>query len=435
MEELNHRDEVEREIIALLILRKDSFNLIQVKSKFFGNKDLGRLFSYCMESYSENKTICPSTIAEKHKDFNVDLFTEIVNNTFCGETSWRSQLDYCQEEILKYYKKDYIKELNDKLESKEMTYELFMEGVKSTEKINITDINTNRMKTINEINMDYVEQTFIKTNCNVLDKKTNGFALGELTIWSGSNGSAKSTFLGQMAIETINQGLNVAMFSGELTDKRLLNWLTLQSAGKSNITRNDEKNYYFVNSYAKEKILKWLDNKLYVYDNTFGNKANEILESVRTCIDNHNIKVVILDNLMSMNLASYGDQKYDVQTKLVTELSALAKEKQVHIHFVCHPRKSLSFLRKNDISGTADLTNIADNVIIMHRVNVDFKTKTKEMFGWNEGHEIYQYTNVLEVCKNREYGVEDEFIGMYFEIESKRLLNYKDEQKCYGWIK
>mgnify|MGYP003297768623 CR=1 FL=1 len=61
-----------------------------------------------------------------------------------------------------------------------------------------------------------------------------------------------------------------------------------------------------------------------------------------------------------------------------------------------------SFLRKNDISGSADLTNIADNVFIMHRVNNDFKIRTKEMFNWSEDHKIYQYSNILEICKNRE---------------------------------
>ena len=207
----------------------------------------------------------------------------------------------------------------------------------------------------------------------------------------------------------------------------------MQCAGKRNISYNEEKEYYYVNSFAKDKILRWLDNKLYIYDNNFGNKANEILESVRKCIDTNGTKVIILDNLMSMNLSSYGDQKYDTQTKLITDLSALAKEKGVHIHFVCHPRKANTFLRKNDISGTADLTNIADNVIIMHRVNKDFIRNTKEMFQWTQDSPIYEFSNVIEVCKNREFGVQDYFVGMYFENESKRLLNEKGEVKRYGW--
>ncbi len=136
---------------------------------------------------------------------------------------------------------------------------------------------------------------------------------------------------------------------------------------------------------------------------------------------------------MSMNLSSYGDNKYDVQSQFVQELSELAKKLDIHIHFVCHPRKVTSFLRKIDISGSADLTNIADNVFILHRVNNDFKIKTKEMFKWNDSNDIYKYSNVIEICKNRDFGVEDRFIGMYFEPESKRLLNSLDEFKYYKW--
>lgn len=434
MEEQFDTKEIEKEFLGIIISSAESYPLIQLKAKHFSNKDYGRLFDYCMESYKNNDKIDISYMSQKHSDFNTDLYIDLVSE--CTYTkSWRTYFEFAQNRIFERYKMEFFKKLSDKLNDNKITYDDFVNKVKEIDKIKINVIEEERMKTISDMDLTYTEQTFIKSNFVNVDKKINGFALGELSIWSGSNGSAKSTILGQMAIEAINQGYNVAMFSGELTDKRLLNWLTLQCAGKNRISKNQEKNYYFVQSNYKDTILKWLDGKLFIYDNTFGNKATDILQSVRDCIDKHNIKMVILDNLMSMNLSSYGDQKYDVQTKLVTELSALAKEKNVHIHFVCHPRKSLSFLRKNDISGTADLTNIADNVIIIHRVNVDFKTKTKDTFGWSDNNELYQFTNIIEICKNREYGVEDEFIGLFFEIESKRLLNYNGEMKYYGWLK
>ena len=55
------------------------------------------------------------------------------------------------------------------------------------------------------------------------------------------------------------------------------------------------------------------------------------------------------------------------------------------------------------------------------------------MFKWNDSNDIYKYSNVIEICKNRDFGVEDRFIGMYFEPESKRLLNSLDEFKYYKW--
>ena len=53
------------------------------------------------------------------------------------------------------------------------------------------------------------------------------------------------------------------------------------------------------------------------------------------------------------------------------------------------------------------------------------------MFKWNKDNEIYQYDNIVEVCKNREQGIQDMFIGQYFEVETKRFLNFKNEDKFY----
>ena len=70
-------------------------------------------------------------------------------------------------------------------------------------------------------------------------------------------------------------------------------------------------------------------------------------------------------------------------------------------------------------------------MFIVHRVNNDFKKQTTEMFKWKTDNELYSFDNIIEICKNREQGVQDVFIGQYFEIETKRFLNYKNEYKNY----
>ena len=74
-----------------------------------------------------------------------------------------------------------------------------------------------------------------------------------------------------------------------------------------------------------------------------------------------------------------------------------------------------------------------ENVFIVHRVNTDFKTKSKSTFGWKDDNELYNYTNVIEVCKNRDLGVQDLFVGLQYEMESKRFLNERFETKHYDW--
>lgn len=334
-------------------------------------------------------------------------------------------INYYSERILEEYKEKTIDKLKQEYASRKITLN------ELTEKLKIIDTykldNSSNFKDIHDIEITEDKKTYVLSNTKELDKNIKGFALGELSVWSGGNASSKSTYMNQIALESINQNYNVAIYSGELTSNRLLQWITLQASNKEDVIEN--KGFY--RPKYKDKILYWLDTRLFIYDNELGNKKDTLLESIRDIVERKNVKVIIIDNLMSIELSN--QNKYDEQSILIKELSNLAKKLNIHIHFVCHPRKVMTFLRKNDISGTADLTNIADNVFILHRVGDDFKNAIKEMRKISDNAPIFQYTNVIEICKNREYGVQDMLVGMYYEKETKRLLDYENEKRHYGW--
>lgn len=273
----------------------------------------------------------------------------------------------------------------------------------------------------------------IKTGIDALDKKLIGMNKGELSIWSGGNGSGKSTFLSQIALESICRNFNVAMFSGELTSNRAKSWLQLQAAGRAHTKLSDNGVSYYVPREKADAIDEWAADKLWIYNNQYGIKVNSVIDDFVRHIEQHQTDVVIIDNLMSLDLSEIRGEKYDRQTTLVLTLSEFAKKYNVHIHFVCHPRKPVGFLRKSDISGSADLTNAADNVFMMHRVNQDFLRLGGEFLGQTEIKKYEDFTNVIEIMKNRDLGVSDEFIGVYYEPESKRMLNFRQENKRFGW--
>lgn len=273
----------------------------------------------------------------------------------------------------------------------------------------------------------------IKTGVDALDKKIIGMNKGELSIWSGGNGSGKSTMLSQISLETIDRGFNVAMFSGELTSNRAKNWLQLQAAGRQNVRLSDNGVSYYVPKREADAIDAWTADRLWIYNNQYGTKAASVIDDFKRHIESHATDVVIIDNLMSLDLSDVKGEKYERQTLLVLQLSEMAKFYNVHIHFVCHPRKPVGFLRKADISGTADLTNAADNVFMLHRVNQDFMKSASEFLGKSEVEQYRKYSNVIEIMKNRDLGVADEFVGLYFEPKSKRLLNEEHENRCFGW--
>ena len=273
----------------------------------------------------------------------------------------------------------------------------------------------------------------IKTGIDELDKKLIGMNKGELSIWSGGNGSGKSTMLSQIALETVERGFKVALFSGELTGNRAKSWLHLQAAGRDYTRLSENGVSYYVPRKEAQMIDEWTADKLWIYNNDYGADVFNVLNEFRLHMEQHPTDVIIIDNLMSLDLSEIKADKYDKQTALVLQLSNLAKEYDVHIHFVCHPRKPNGFLRKADISGTADLTNAADNVFMMHRVNNDFIKNANDYLGKGVVDRYKDFTNVIEVMKNRDLGVQDEIFGLYFEPESKRMKNTLSENRLYGW--
>ena len=426
-------EEREENLLGYIINNPKLIEELEIKPKYLNDQDFRKLLDQLIKIYQEHGCLDYYYLEKENCDVSVALIKDIRFHALYVPALEKQNFKVIQEQILDDFKKRFIEDVYSKYKKGEIKYNDYIKKVEQTNKVNISGTKENAIIKIDQINEETEIVEHIKSNITELDRKTKGFALGELSVWSGSNASAKSTFLNQMAIESIDQGYKVAIYSGELIPSRLLKWILMQCSGKANMFYDKNRDCYFVDNSYKDIIKKWLNNKLFIYNNDLGNRAKDIIEQLKLCVKKNDIKVLILDNLMSMDLKNLGDNKYETQSLLVQKLSALAKELNIHIHFVCHPRKATSFLRKEDIAGTGDLTNIADNVYIMHRVNEDFKIRTREMFRWKEDNPIYQFTNILEICKNREFGWQDTMIGMYFELESKRLLNTPNEQKHYGW--
>lgn len=423
-------------LIQWLLIDVDlGITLLKIPTKVFNNEELEEMYKTIVNFKKKYGVVTYRELSElgKANKFNWQLFTNGMFYEYLEVKNYspkviKTYVDFYQNKILNNYKENALTNLQTKYVDSEISINDF---IKQKEIIDNYEINNeNNFKDIHELDLTDEERVYITSGVRQIDYDIKGFALGELSVWSGGNGSAKSTFLNQLALETISQNYNVAIYSGELTAKRLLQWITLQASGKDNVV--DVGGFYKPTETARSKILYWLDGKLFVFDNAKGNKKQTILNSIRDIVEKKKVKVVIIDNLMSIELDN--TSKYDEQSNFIKELSNMAKELNIHIHFVCHPRKTTLFLRKNDISGTADLTNIADNVFILHRVGKDFIRNFKETFDIHDDRYIlFNYSNVIEICKNREYGVQDEFIGLYYEKESKRLLNNLGETKIFGW--
>ena len=204
------------------------------------------------------------------------------------------------------------------------------------------------------------------------------------------------------------------------------------AAGKQYIRPSKIEGRYYVPNDIAAKIDVWLDGKFYLYNNEYSNKWQQIFNDMNELLK-LGVKLFILDNLFSLDVDIFDGDKNNKHKELILEICKFAKSNGVHILLVAHPRKTVGFLRKNDISGTADLTNAVDNVFICHRVNNDFFRAVKEFFGEKNIMLYQEFGNVIEIAKNRLYGAVDVMCGMHYEIESRRFKNTLDENIQYGW--
>lgn len=289
--------------------------------------------------------------------------------------------------------------------------------------------------TANDIlNLPKEDERFIKTGISDVDKRTRGLKAGYTSVLSGLRASAKSTVLSQICCECIESDNRVGVYSGELSPRNFMRWLNLQAAGKNHVEPTQFEGYYNVSRKNQELIADWMEGKFWLYNNDYGNNYRSIRDEFEKQIKEKKLDLLILDNLMAFDIKDLADTKYDAQTAFVWSLHELARNTNTHILFVAHPRKALGFLRLDDISGTADLANAVDNAFIIHRVNNDFRRLSKMTFGWKDDNPIYSATNVIEIAKDRDGGTQDYFAPLYYEPESKRLKNYKAENKIYSWI-
>ena len=282
--------------------------------------------------------------------------------------------------------------------------------------------------------VDIAELMSIPTGYTELDKKILGLFAGELTVLSGLNASGKTSWLDCLALNAVQSGFKVALWSGEMQDWRFQGWINQIAAGKSYVKKKQGyDNLYYTPSQYCDKIGEWLDEKLFLYNNSYGSRWEQLFSDIKEIVEEKGINLVVLDNLAALCIDSYEGEKYSKQTKFILDVKEYAKAKNIHIILVAHPRKQNDFLRKESISGTADLTNIADNLLLIHRVGNDFEKRAGEFFGADKVQPYLEFSNVIEVAKNRQFGVVDHLVGMFFEPESRRLKNTFAEHIVYGW--
>lgn len=260
-----------------------------------------------------------------------------------------------------------------------------------------------------------------------LDRTIGGFAPGELSVWTGKRGEGKSTLMGQILLDAVDQGHVVCAYSGELPAKQFKAGLQQQAAGYHHVSKQEDqrtgKVIWDLHPGIETEIDSWARGRLLLTDIRRENAHDEdnIIRLFEYAARSRGADVFLVDNIMTAQLKNEPAIGFwRAQSVFTGRLMDFAMRNDVHVHLVAHPKKSDKPIEADDVAGSGDITNRANNVFKVERVPED----KVQMVG---------YSTLLTILKNREFGARDR-IKLDFNEPSRRFFPADGSPaKRYSW--
>lgn len=332
------------------------------------------------------------------------------------ELTARSPIPVMVPDVKSFYGARSVRELRDNVGLRAVEKLLLnAEEVPICGLLNIAEVSTEKRKNVQRV----------VSGIPGLDKAVGGFAGGGLSIWTGKRGEGKSTLLGQILLDAVNQNHVVCAYSGELPAEDFKLSLQQQAAGYLHVTKQEApvsgRMFYEVNQDVIPFIDEWWSGRLFLNDIKRENAHDEddILRVFSYANRFYGADVFLVDNIMTAQLKEEGRLGFwRAQSSFTGRLSAFCKRLNVHVHLVAHPRKTDNKkFDADDVAGSSDITNRADNVFKVERVKPE-----------DEGCD-----SVVTILKNREFGARGK-IKLDFNEPSRRFFPAGGSPaKHYSW--
>lgn len=271
---------------------------------------------------------------------------------------------------------------------------------------------------LNLASVQFVDPTTmprIYTRIPELDNMIGGFGEGSLTVISGKRGQGKSTIGGTFILNAVQQNLACCIYSGELNAHKVFEWICCQATESKYIeTRTDPRSgkvFAVVPKEIQERVRKWIDNKLFLFDNAYVDdctQADAILRVFTTCAQRYGCKMFLCDNAMSALVSA--DEETKAQAKFAAALKNFSVKFKACTLLVAHPRKTKQgeSITNDDVSGSSAITNLADNVLCIERPNI-------------------------RVLKNRDFGTTGYIVCNYDPCNRRIFQANTGDRTVYNW--
>lgn len=182
------------------------------------------------------------------------------------------------------------------------------------------------------------------------------FRPAEVTLWLGLNGHGKSMLLGQLMTGFMAQGERVLIQSFEMKPVATLARMCRQASMGGNPSVGFIRDYH-----------AWTDGKLWMYDQQGTIKPDRAIAVSRYFAGELKGTHIVVDSLMKCGIP---EDDYNGQKAFIDDMTAVARDKHMHIHVVHHSRKlhdENTPPGKMDAKGTGAITDQVDNCITVWR--------------------------------------------------------------------
>ena len=319
-----------------------------------------------------------------------------------------------------------VKDANEILQAKGKEY--LLELINTAKDIPIESVA--KLSEIEELNP--TEMDGFEVGIKQLDDELMKIFTGGVTLLTGLPSAGKTTFLNQVVLSAMDSGYKTFLFSRELLNGMSKGWFNQVAAGRRNmhpIMLKNGNDFYVVNDDAKHDITKYYDEMFFIYKDEEENSEDKLFESMELCATKKGLRLFIIDNLMTVQLKSSGQDMNKAQTDFMNRLIKFSMKYDVAVICITHPRKlqSGADIGLFDISGSQNIVNLATRTISLKRV--------KEQDKNNVSNKYYGYDVIISIIKDRIFGSTKEIPVYYDKIDRRFYSNYEEFDRIYGWDK
>lgn len=346
--------------------------------------------------------------------------------------SWRTLLVDVPHEICAEDKKHTVKDMNEVLYygGKEAVRDLI---------VNARDCPVNGVIDFSDIqDIDLDQMDGIKTGFRQLDRYLMKLFYGTFNILTGVNGSGKTSLISQLICQSVEEGKNVWMYSGELPNSQTKNWIRYIFAGQRHIQQfqSGDTTYWKVVPKAKVAIDDFYRGRMFIDKDGEDNSVEAILSRMEATVRKYGAKLLIIDNLTAVNLGGSDKDKYERQATFVKALIDFAKRFNVAVILVVHPHKleQMRRMTKMDVQGISAIIDLAHRILSLYRVQQADHEGIRRRNGSGYIKEPIKFDVLCDVLKDRMMGYEGKSIGLYYDKPSRRFFTCaQDLDRQYSW--